>query len=143
MQVCIVCVCHRGVAPGSPYLTYFWRFLYPDAITIRLHGTQKQHLAPQSKHLKRTNTPLNQKGVSHRSVGVGVADSLRQRVLRVVQHGLVSRLLSTARLQVMPRQFDVQALINGLGIVFVLYRSRSLHKVDGLFVFRRCLRLIR
>ena len=73
MQVCIVCVCHRGVAPGSPYLIYFWRFLYPDAITIRLHGTQKQHLAPHSKHLKRTNTPLNQKGVSHRGVGVAVA----------------------------------------------------------------------
>jgi hypothetical protein len=65
-------------------------------------------------------------------VGVGVADSLRQRVLRVVQHGLVSRLLSTARLQVMPRQFDVQALINGLGIDVVFFRSRSLREFDGL-----------
>ena len=131
------CVCHRGVAPGSPYVTYFWRFLYPDAITIRLHGTQKQHLAPHSKHLKRTNTPLNQKGVSHRGVGVGVgvADSLRQRVLRVVQHGLVSRLLRTARLQVMPRQFDVQALINGLGIDVFLRKEHGLvHLVVGRFL---------
>ena len=49
-----------------------------------------------------------------------------------VYHGLVSRLLSTARIQVMPRQFDVQALINGLGIDVVFFRSRSLREFDGL-----------
>ena len=124
------CVCvPQGCGTGEPVFDILLAILVSRCHHHPVAWHAEAAFGATLKTPERTNTPLNQKGVSHRGVGVGVgvADSLRQRVLHVVQHGL----------QVMPRQFDVQALINGLGIDVVFFRSRSLRKFDVLVLVGR------
>ena len=96
------------------------------------------------KHLKYTHTPPNQKGASHRGVGVGVG----------VAHCDIGFFLwynvdlycgfsaPRARDKVVLRQFDVQSPSSSLSIVFVpsLSRSQFLLEDDDVVIVGRCLR---